>query len=103
MPRLTLKRAFVLGALAMKQEALAMCGNATEGLQEDIMTSAGLTAEDKKAMNHQVNAIDAVQDDIEKRTPGEAAYYGSYILGDREKAEIKKLFPDVGPRFVIPE
>jgi hypothetical protein len=87
----------------MKQSALAMCGNATEGLQEDIMTSAGLTAEDKKAMNHQVNAINEVEDDIEKETPSKAAYYGSYILGDREKTEIKKLFPDVGRGFVIPE
>lgn len=100
---ITPERAFVLGALAMRQCAIAMCGNATESLQEDIMTSAGLSAADKKAMNHQVNAINVVEYQIEKETPSDAAFYGSYILGDREKAEIKLLFPEVRLGFVIPE
>lgn len=100
---MTPQRAFVLGALAMRRMAMAKCGNLTESLQEDIMTSAGLAKADKAAMNHQVNAIQNAEDDIAAETPGAAAYYGSYILGEREKSEIKTLFPDVCQGFVIPE
>lgn len=101
--RLSLRRAFVLGALAMRRSAMAHCGNATESLQEGMMTDAGLSSADKKAMAHQINAIGELEDAIRGETPGGAAYYGSYILRDREKAEIKALFPDVNQRFVIEE
>jgi hypothetical protein len=98
MPRLTLKRAFELGAIAMKQLASAQCGNLTESLQEGMMTDGGLTAADKKAMTHQVNAIDEVERDIVRQSSRDAAYYGSYILPDAEKSQIKKLFGDDLPK-----
>ena len=98
MPRLTKKRAFELGALAMRHLAMAKCGNLTEGLQEDIMTSGGLTADDKKAMNHQVNAINEVEKDISNETWEKAAYYGSYILPEAEQKQIKELFPSIAAR-----
>lgn len=95
-PRLTCRRAFELGALAMRQLAIAKCGNLTEGLQEDAMTNGSLTAAEKVAMNHQVVAIEEVQKDIGSETVGKAAYYGSYILADRERDQIRELFPDIG-------
>lgn len=101
MARMTRKRSFELGALAMQKLAMAKCVNLNESLLEGIMTDAGLTAAEKVAMNHQVAAIDVALKDIESESPGAAAYYGSYILGDREQAEIKAPFPDVGPRFEI--
>lgn len=99
MARLTRKRAFELGAIAANRLAQARCGTLTEGLMEDMMTSGGLTKADKVAMNHQVNAISEVEEDIRKRTWKDAAYYGSYILSDRETQEIKALFPDVSQKW----
>jgi hypothetical protein len=99
MARLTRKRAFELGCIAMRQLAMAKCGNLTESLQEGIMTDGGLTAADKRAMRHQVNAIDEVQRDIRGENWGAAAYYGSYILNDRERDEIRALFPDIGRHY----
>lgn len=93
MPRLTLKRAFELGALAMRQLAMAKCGNLTESLQEGMMTDGHLTDTDKKAMSVQVDAIEVVLDDIKNESFHDAAYYGSYILMDRERDQIRKLFP----------
>lgn len=99
MRRLTRKRAFELGAIAANYLARAKCGNLTEGLMEDMMTSGGLTKADKVAMTHQVNAINAVEKDIENSTWKAAAYYGSYILNERETQEIKVLFPDVSQKW----
>jgi hypothetical protein len=93
------RRAFELGALAMRQLAMAKCGNATESLEEGIMTDAGLTAANRRAMNHQVEAITEVEKDIMKETPADAAYYGSYILTDQEKMEIRALFPDIARKL----
>lgn len=59
------------------------------------MTDAGLTAADKRAMNHQVDAINEVDRDIERETPAKAAYYGSYILPEAERTQIKALFPEL--------
>lgn len=95
MARLTRRRAFELGVLAMRRLAEAKCGNLTESLQEGIMTDGGLTADDKKAMNHQVTAIEEASKDIRSETPEDAAYYGSYILGESERKDIKTLFPDL--------
>lgn len=89
------KRAFELGAIAMRQLAAAKCGNLTESLQEGVMTDAGLTRADKRAMNHQVVAINEVEKDIRNCTVERAAHYGSYILSEREQAEIKALFPSL--------
>jgi hypothetical protein len=94
-PRLTRIRAFELGARAMKQLAMTKCGNLTESLQEGLMTDGGLTAADKKAMNHQVDAINEVERDIGRETVAKAAFYGSYILPDIERLQIKELFPDI--------
>lgn len=79
----------------MRQLAIAKCGNATEGLQEGIMTDAGLTKRDRAMMGLQVDAIDAVEKDIKNQTVESAAYYGSYILNERECSEIKELFPNL--------
>lgn len=78
----------------MQRLATAQCGNMTEGLQEDAMTNGGLTKADKIAMNHQVNAIDEVEKDIARQHPDDAAYYGSYILPDAERNQIRALYPD---------
>jgi hypothetical protein len=94
MPRLTRKRAFELGALAMQRLAMAKCGNLTESLQEGMMTDGGLTKADKKAMGHQVDAIFEVEKDIRRETVDDAAYYGSYILADAERNQIRFLFPE---------
>ncbi len=102
MPRLTRKRAFELGCIAMRQLAMAKCGNLIESLQEGIMTDGGLTPADKRAMNHQVDAINEVEKDIRDSSWERAAYYGSYILNDREKTQILTLFPTVGPKGVSP-
>lgn len=93
MSHITLQRAFELGAIAMRRLAMAQCGNATESLQEGIMTDVGLTKADKRAMNHQVDAIEEVENDIARQAPEDAAQYGSYILTERECAEIKLLYP----------
>lgn len=90
---ITLHRAFELGALAMRQLAMAKCGNLTESLQEGMMTDACLTRTEKTAMKHQVTAIDEVEKDIRAERSDDAAYYGSYILADVERAQIRTLFP----------
>lgn len=84
----------------MKHLAMAKCGNLTESLQEGIMTDYGLTDADKLAMNHQVDAIEAVEQDIGAETWEDAAYYGSYILYDKEKNQILTLFPNVSIKGV---
>lgn len=101
MARMTCKRAFELGAVAMRRLAMAKCLNLNESLLEGIMTDAGRPADEIAAMRHQVEAIEVALKDIGNASPGAAAYYGSYILGDREQADIRALFPDVGPRLKI--
>jgi hypothetical protein len=94
MQGITPQRAFELGALAMKQLALAKCGNLTESLQEGIMTDAGLSRADKDAMDWQIDAINEVEKDIRSETSAKAAHYGSYIFGETVKSQIRELFPD---------
>lgn len=93
--QITPERAFELGCIAMRQLAIAKCGNLTEGLQEGVMTDAGLTKRDMVVMGFQVDAIDEVEKDIKNSTVERAAYYGSYILSERECSEIKELFPNL--------
>jgi hypothetical protein len=87
------QRAFELGCLAMQRLALAKCGNLTEGLQEGLMTDAGLSKAEKSAMSFQIGAIHEAEQDIRSESWQRAAHYGSYILPDKEQAEIKALFP----------
>jgi hypothetical protein len=87
----SVSRALELGVICGRMLAVAKCGNETESLQEGIMTDAGLTGADKRAMNHQVTAINVVQDEIRKITPDDALYYGSYMLPASEQAELKAL------------
>lgn len=82
----------------MRRLAQAKCGNLTESLQEGMMTDCGLTSDDKRAMRHQVDAIDQVEKDIGAEDWKRAAYYGSYILGEREKGEITALLPDLAAK-----
>ena len=86
-----LRRALELGVVCGRMLAEAQCGNETESLQEGIMTDAGLTSADKRAMNHQVEAIKVVADEIRKITPDRALYYGNYMLPEPEQAELKAL------------
>lgn len=95
MARMTCRRAFELGALAMRRLAQAKCNNLTESLREGIMTDCGLYEAEKRAMRHQVDAIDQVEKDIGAEDWRQAAYYGSYILDEREKAQISALLPDL--------
>lgn len=88
-----LKRAFELGALSMRRLAMAKCGNLTESLQEGLMTDAYLSRADRQGMKDQLTALDVVRDDIAKETPDDAAYYGSYILPEAERDEVRVLYP----------
>lgn len=99
MSNMTLQRAFELGALAMRRKCAAICGTELEGLQEDLMTSGGLSERTRTAMKHQLAAIDEIEKVICTVTLGAAAYYGSYILGDSERAEIKTIFPDIDQSY----
>lgn len=62
---------------------------------EGLQTDAALTKADRKAMNHQINAIEEAREMISNSAVDRAAYYGSYILSDAEQRQIKKLFPGI--------
>ena len=94
-----LRRAFELGALSMQKLSGAQCGTETESLMEGLETDAGLTNDDRNAMRHQIDAIEVIEDNIFKQTVADAAYYGSYLMAEKERCEIKTLFPRMKKRW----
>lgn len=88
----SLSRALELGALAMRRQAGAICGTETESLLEGIMTDAGLSRADKKAMNHQVVAIQEIERMIDETEPLRAFRYASYITPSPEREEFNSIW-----------
>lgn len=60
----------------------ADCGNHAEGCMEDAMTSAGLAAHDKKMLDAECNAADAIQKQIKETCEDSALGYAAYMLPD---------------------
>ena len=49
---------------AVIEEAVGQIDNLRESLMEGLMTDAGLTKADRRAMNHQIEALEVAADDI---------------------------------------
>lgn len=80
-----------LGALSMWWLARAKVGNLEESLQEGLMTDAGLTAADRTAMGHQLEALGVCGEDIFCEEPEAAFTYASYMLPEPDRSRLKAL------------
>lgn len=80
-----------LGVKAGLLMAAADCGNHAEGCMEDAMTSAGLAAHDKKMLDAECNAADAIQKQIKETCEDSALGYAAYMLPDEDHAALAVL------------